>query len=147
MLADVKILAVSICRSSRKPSIARRQEPSPTRTFIQPHERNRADDITEPHCDYDPYRSVTYMLGYGKRGSLLRHALSLARRMGALKSLKQLLNDQVVKCSTDSCKRYCFMRFCDDKARANHTSAGDSVIESITDRVMEKDCCREGDKG
>jgi hypothetical protein len=24
--------------------------------------------------------------------------------MGALKSLKQLLNDQVVKCSTDSCK-------------------------------------------
>jgi mRNA guanylyltransferase len=59
--------------------------------------------------------------------------------MGALKSLKQLLNDQVVKCSTDSCKRYCFMRFCDDKARANHTSARDSVIESITDRVMEKD--------
>ena len=31
------------------------------------------------------------------------------------------------------------MRFRDDKTNANHTSTVDSVIESITDRVTEKD--------
>lgn len=39
----------------------------------------------------------------------------------------------------DSRKRWRYMRFRDDKTTANHTSTVESVIESITDRVTEKD--------
>jgi mRNA guanylyltransferase len=57
----------------------------------------------------------------------------------SLKSLNQPLNDRIIECYMDSQKRWRFMRFRDDKTTANHTSTVDSVIESITDRVTEKD--------
>jgi len=57
----------------------------------------------------------------------------------SLKSLKEPLDDRIVECFMDSQKRWRYMRFRDDKTQANHTSTVDSVIESITDRVTEKD--------
>jgi mRNA guanylyltransferase len=57
----------------------------------------------------------------------------------SLKSLNQPLNDRIVECYMDSRKRWRYMRFRDDKTVANHSSTVESVIESIMDRVTEKD--------
>lgn len=49
------------------------------------------------------------------------------------------LNHRIVECFLDKTKIWRFMRFRDDKKEANHISTVESVIESITNPVSERD--------
>ncbi|KAI9845238.1 MAG: Dcp1p-Dcp2p decapping enzyme complex alpha subunit [Sclerophora amabilis] len=56
-----------------------------------------------------------------------------------MKSLNKPLEDTIVECAQDDQGRWRFFRFRDDKTDANHISTVESIIESIHDRVSERD--------
>jgi len=109
--------------------------------LIQPDEQDRAEGITEPYYDYDalPICNLHSYAGNGKEDPWYSTMFLEPSDWESLKSLNQPLNDRIVECYMDSRKRWRYMRFRDDKSTANHTSTVESVIESIMDRVTEKD--------
>jgi mRNA guanylyltransferase len=109
--------------------------------LIQPDEQDRAEGITEPYYDYDalPICNLHSYAGNGKEDPWYSTMFLEPSEWESLKSLNQPLNDRIVECYMDSRKRWRYMRFRDDKSTANHTSTVESVIESIMDRVTEKD--------
>jgi mRNA guanylyltransferase len=109
--------------------------------LLQPDEQDRAEGITEPYYDYDslPVCNLHVFAGDGKEDPWYATMYLEADEWESLKSLNQPLNDRIIECYMDSRKRWRFMKFRDDKTTANHTSTVESVIESITDRVTEKD--------
>jgi mRNA guanylyltransferase len=108
---------------------------------IQPDEQDRAEGITEPYYDYDalPICNLHVNVGKGEEDSWYSTMFLEPSEWESLKSLNQPLNDRIVECYMDSRKRWRYMRFRDDKTVANHSSTVESVIESIMDRVTEKD--------
>jgi mRNA guanylyltransferase len=110
-------------------------------SLIQPDEQDRAEGITEPYYDYDalPICNLHSYAGNGKEDPWYSTMFLEPSEWESLKSLNQPLNDRIVECYMDSRKRWRYMRFRDDKSTANHTSTVESVIESIMDRVTEKD--------
>lgn len=109
--------------------------------LITPDEIDIAEDITKPYPDYDaiPICNLLVFCGDGKEDEWYATMYMDPETWESLKSLQQPLNDRIVECYMDERKRWNYMRFRDDKTNANHTSTVDSVIESIKDRVTEKD--------
>jgi mRNA guanylyltransferase len=109
--------------------------------LVQPDEIDIAEGITEPYLDYDamPICNLLVYAGDGREDPWYGTMYLEPEEWESLKSLQQPLDDRIVECYMDSRKRWRYMRFRDDKTTANHTSTVESVIESITDRVTEKD--------
>jgi len=109
--------------------------------LIQPDEQDRAEGITEPYPDYDalPVCNLHVHAGDNVDPPWYGTMFLEPAEWESLKALNQPLNDRIVECYMDSNKRWRYMRFRDDKSTANHTSTVQAVIESITDRVTEKD--------
>jgi mRNA guanylyltransferase len=109
--------------------------------LIQPDEVDIAEGITEPYYDFDavPVCNLLVYAGDGREDPWYGTMFVDFDQWESLKSLQQPLDDRIVECYMDEKKRWRYMRFRDDKTNANHTSTVESVIESITDRVTEKD--------
>jgi mRNA guanylyltransferase len=108
---------------------------------VQPDARDRAEGVTEPWIDYDAVPTVNLMVWAGDReGDRWYGTMHLEpEEWEGLKALGEPLDERVVECYMDERKRWRYMRFRDDKDKANHISTVESVIESIRDRVTEKE--------
>jgi mRNA guanylyltransferase len=108
---------------------------------VQPDETDIAEGITEPYLDYDaiPICNLLVYAGDGREDPWYSTMYIEPEEWESLKSLQQPLDDRIVECYMDARKQWRYMRFRDDKTTANHISTVESVIESITDRVTEKD--------
>lgn len=108
---------------------------------VQPDAQDRAEGVTEPWMDYDAIPTVNLLVWAGDRdGSRWYATMHLeADEWEALKALGEPLDYRVVECYMDEKRRWRYMRFRDDKDKANHISTVESVIESIRDRVTEND--------
>lgn len=109
--------------------------------LVQPDEIDRAEGITEPYLDYDamPTCNLHVFAGDGKEDPWYGTMFLEPEEWNRMKAANEPFNDRIVECYMDSQKRWRYMRPRDDKTQANHTSTVESVIESITDRVTEKD--------
>ena len=109
--------------------------------IVQPDEIDIAEGITTAYPDYDaiPICNLLVYAGDGREDPWYATMYIEPEEWESLKSLRQPLDDRVVECYMDDRKRWRYMRFRDDKTNANHTSTVESVIESIQDRVTEKD--------
>ncbi|KAL3419136.1 mRNA capping enzyme alpha [Phlyctema vagabunda] len=109
--------------------------------LVQPDPQDITEGITKPYLDYDaiPVCNLHAYAGDGQEDPWFASLHLEPKEWEDLKALSQPLNDRIIECYMDSSKRWRFMRFRDDKQTANHISTVESVIESITDRVTEKD--------
>lgn len=88
--------------------------------------------------DYDALPVANLFVWTGDRGEKWYGTLHLEEgEWEDLKARGEPLHERVVECSMDESGRWRFMRFRDDKDKANHVSTVESVIESIRDRVTE----------
>ncbi|QSZ28917.1 hypothetical protein DSL72_003424 [Monilinia vaccinii-corymbosi] len=111
----------------------------------QPDAVDIAEGATEPYVDYDalPVCNLHVHVGRDHTGNN-KHEWYATMHLEPeewekLKELQEPLQDRIVECYMDARKRWRYMKFRDDKEIANHTSTVESVIESIRDRVTEKD--------
>lgn len=110
--------------------------------FVTPDQHDIAEGITKPYLDYDamPVCNLHVYQGDNSNQDTYFGTLHLEpEEWEKLKAVNQPLQDRIVECYMDAQKRWRYMRFRDDKKEANHISTVNSVIESITDRVTEKD--------
>ncbi|TAQ85765.1 hypothetical protein B7494_g5919 [Chlorociboria aeruginascens] len=109
--------------------------------MVQPDEQDIAEGVTRPYLDYDamPICNLHIFAGEGKEDPWFATMYLKEEEWEDLKRLGEPLDARVVECYMDAQKRWRYMRFRDDKKEANHASTVESVIESITDRVTEKD--------
>ncbi|KAA8564140.1 hypothetical protein MFRU_032g00920 [Monilinia fructicola] len=112
---------------------------------VQPDAMDIAEGTTEPYIDYDsiPVCNLLVHAGRDQSGNNKDEWYGTmyleAEEWEKLKELGEPLQDRIVECYMDTQKRWRYMKFRDDKENANHTSTVESVIESIRDRVTEKD--------
>ncbi|RDW65217.1 mRNA-capping enzyme subunit alpha [Coleophoma crateriformis] len=108
--------------------------------LIQPDQHDIAEGITKPYPDYDALPTINLFVGANGNEDLWYATMYLEpQEWESLKGLGEPLEDRIVECSMDSAKRWRYMRFRDDKENPNYITTVESVIESITDRVTEKD--------
>jgi len=110
--------------------------------LITPDSQDVADGVTQPYLDYDalPVCNLHVYQGDNNSQDTWWSTLHLEpEEWEKWKALNEPLEDRIVECYMDAQKRWRQMRFRDDKKEANHISTVNSVIESITDRVTEKD--------
>jgi mRNA guanylyltransferase len=109
--------------------------------LVEPDEIDLAEGITEPYVDYDsiPVCNLHIYAGDGKEDPWFG-TLSLEEvEWEEMKAAGEPFNDRIIECHLDDQGRWRYMRPRDDKPHANHVSTVNSVIESIKDRVTEKD--------
>ncbi|KAF7857301.1 hypothetical protein EAF04_009542 [Stromatinia cepivora] len=107
---------------------------------VQPDSMDLAEGTTEPYIDYDAIPICNLFVNAGNNRDEWYATMHLEpEEWEKLKALQEPLNDRIVECYMDAQKRWRYMKFRDDKEVANHTSTVESVIESIKDRVTEKD--------
>lgn len=94
----------------------------------------------EPFVDYEgvPRAELWSFLGDG-RYAFFADVYITEDEWGVLKGLGDPLVDRIVECHKDEQGRWRILRFRDDKAEANHISTLNSVLESIEDRVTQRD--------
>ncbi|KYK57821.1 mRNA capping enzyme alpha subunit [Drechmeria coniospora] len=113
---------------------------------VEPTSEEKAEGITEPFVDYDSLPHSELLIYKGDSGPERYEVFSdlyLAEdEWEVLKSLGDPLNDRIIECNLDEQGRWRMIRFRDDKSEANHRSTVSSVLESINDRVSEKDLYR-----
>ncbi|KEY74149.1 hypothetical protein S7711_00309 [Stachybotrys chartarum IBT 7711] len=113
---------------------------------VEPDEHERKEGITEPFVDYDSVPKSDLYVYRGDSGpnkyEWFSEAYITEEEWETMKGLNDPLNDRIVECNLDEQRRWRIMRFRDDKNEANHTSTVNSVLESINDRVSEKDLYR-----
>jgi mRNA guanylyltransferase len=109
--------------------------------LIQPDEIDRAEGITEPYLDYDamPTCNLHIYAGDGKEDPWYSTLYLEPKQWEQMKAAQEPWNDRIIECHMDSQRRWRYMRPRDDKTNANHVSTVESVIESIMDRVTERD--------
>ncbi|KAJ5039082.1 uncharacterized protein L3040_006752 [Drepanopeziza brunnea f. sp. 'multigermtubi'] len=109
--------------------------------LVQPDAQDIEEGVTKPYYDYDAVPVCNLYVYKGDRDDDQHWGTMYLDddEWESLKSLQEPLEDRIVECFMDSQKRWRYMRFRDDKDVANHISTVNSVIESITDRVTEKD--------
>lgn len=111
--------------------------------LVEANEEERREGITEPFIDYDNVPRAELLMLKGESGpekyELFGDLMITEDEWAVLKSLNDPLNDRIVECNQDGQGRWRLVRFRDDKKEANHKSTVASVLESINDRVSEKD--------
>ncbi len=110
---------------------------------VEPDADDAADGVTDPYVDFDsiPQADLYVFLGHGGKDPYQRFKpLYIAPdEWETLKSLGDPLQNRIVECALDDEGRWRLHRFRDDKNEANHVNTVTSVMESIEDRVTEKD--------
>jgi mRNA guanylyltransferase len=110
---------------------------------VEPDEVERMEGITEPFVDYDSVPMAELLVYKGDSGpnkyEHFQDAYITEEEWEILKGLDDPLNDRIVECNLDDQGRWRIVRFRDDKSEANHKSTVQSVMESINDRVSDKD--------
>ena len=113
---------------------------------VQPDERERKEGISGPFVDYDSVPTSELLMFAGDSGpdryEPFRDAYISEDEWEVLKSLEEPLDERIVECNQDEQGRWRIVRFRDDKKEANHKSTVLSVLESISDRVSDKDLHR-----
>ncbi|KAI9166862.1 mRNA-capping enzyme subunit alpha [Paramyrothecium foliicola] len=113
---------------------------------VEPDEAERKEGITEPFVDYDSVPHAELWMYKGDSGpnkyEFFQDAYISEEEWEILKGLNDPLNDRIVECNIDEQGRWRVVRFRDDKKEANHKTTVVSVMESINDRVSEKDLYR-----
>lgn len=116
--------------------------------LVEPDEHERREGITEPFTDYDSVpKSELFVFKGGNSNSsndgdkyeYFNDVYITEEEWETLKGLNDPLNDRIVECNLDDLGRWRIVRFRDDKNEANHVSTISSVLESIKDRVSDKD--------
>lgn len=114
-----------------------------TFSMVEPDEQERREGINEPFIDYYSVPMAELRMYVGDSGpEKYRTFDSLYLKEEEWQTLLGLgdpLNDRLVECNLDDQGRWRLVRFRDDKHEANHESTVNSVMESIRDRVTEKD--------
>ena len=110
---------------------------------VEPDADDAADGVTDSYVDFDgiPQADLYVFLGHGGKDPYQRFKpLYIAPdEWETLKSLGDPLQNRIVECALDDEGRWRLHRFRDDKNEANHVNTVNSVMESIEDRVTEKD--------
>lgn len=110
---------------------------------VEPNEDERAEGITEPFIDYESVPISDLLIYKGGNGPEAYEPFEPVHitedEWETLKSLGDPLNDRIVECYQDDQGRWRIVRFRDDKHEANHKTTVTSVLESIRDKVSEKD--------
>jgi mRNA guanylyltransferase len=113
---------------------------------VEPTDEERREGINEPFVDYDSVPKSSIWIFTGDSGpdkyELFEPVFITEEEWDTLKSLGDPLNDRIVECNQDEQGRWRIVRFRDDKNEANHKSTVLSVLESISDRVSDKDLFR-----
>lgn len=109
--------------------------------LIEPDAVDRAEGITAPYYDYDalPVANLLVFKEDGRDDVWYSTMYLEDAEWEKLKKLGEPLDDRIVECFMDEKKRWRFMRWRDDKAKPNHISTVESVIESIRDGVTERE--------
>ncbi|KAF7558663.1 hypothetical protein G7046_g5492 [Stylonectria norvegica] len=108
--------------------------------LVEPDDEERQQGITEPFVDYDSVPQAELFSFKGDGAYELFNDVFIAEdEWDTLKGLGDPLNDRIVECNLDDRGRWRIVRFRDDKSEANHISTISSVLESINDRVSDKD--------
>lgn len=114
--------------------------------MVDPNELERREGITEPFIDYDSVPKSELYIFTGDSGpdryEFFQDVFITEDEWETLKGLGDPLNDRIVECNQDDRGRWRIVRFRDDKHEANHKSTVTSVLDSINDRVSEKDLYR-----
>lgn len=107
---------------------------------IDPDSDDERDGITSPYPDYAAMPTFNLqVLHDGQRYEPYAVMHAEPHEWEAMKARQEPLDDRIVECYQDRASRWRFMRFRDDKTDANHISTVLSVIESIEDKISEKD--------
>lgn len=110
---------------------------------VEPDEEERREGITESFVDYDSVPPAELYIYTGDSGperyEFFRDALITEEEWEILKGLGDPLQDRIVECNVDEHENWRIVRFRDDKGESNHKSTVISVLESINDRVSDKD--------
>ncbi|QUC19540.1 uncharacterized protein UV8b_03781 [Ustilaginoidea virens] len=113
---------------------------------VEPDEVERQEGITEPFVDYDSVPRAELMIFMGDSGpakyEFFDELFITEEEWEILKGLNDPLVDRVVECNQDEQGRWRLLRFRDDKTEANHKSTVLSVLDSISDRVSDRDLYR-----
>ncbi|KAF4460713.1 mRNA-capping enzyme subunit alpha, partial [Fusarium albosuccineum] len=113
---------------------------------VEPEEWERLEGITEPFVDYDSVPKSELYVFTGNSGpepyEPFADVYITEEEWETLKGLNSPLVDRIVECNLDDQGRWRIVRFRDDKSEANHKSTIQSVLESINDRVSDKDLYR-----
>lgn len=108
--------------------------------LVQPDATDRAEGITSPYLDYSAMPVFNLLIWVGNDNDAHYGTLYLTEaEWEAWQALEVPLDDRIVECHMDAQGRWRFMRWRDDKDKPNHISTVESVIESIRDRVTEKE--------
>ncbi|KAF4996875.1 hypothetical protein FGRMN_4196 [Fusarium graminum] len=113
---------------------------------VEPTDADRREGITEPFADYDSVPKSDLYVYTGGNGpdkyEYFNPVYITEEEWEILKSLNDPLDWRVVECNIDEQGRWRILRFRDDKNEANHITTTKSVLQSIEDRVSEKDLYR-----
>ncbi|MCJ1286325.1 Dcp1p-Dcp2p decapping enzyme complex alpha subunit [Xylographa opegraphella] len=107
---------------------------------LDPDSEDERDGILDPYPDYSvmPVFNLSVMVG----GGVYQHYGSMYVEQSEwehMKALNEPLDERIVECYQDHHNRWRFMRFRDDKKEGNYIDTVNSVIESIQDKISEKD--------
>ena len=105
------------------------------------------DGIKDPYPDYSVTPTFNLSVG-GDKGNDIPYGTMFVTpaEWDQLRSYNQPLDESIVECYQDESHRWRFMRFREDKKDANHISTVESVIQSIRDRIGERDLIGMGGK-
>ncbi len=105
-----------------------------------PDSEEEEEGETEPVPDWEAMPTFVLSVYHGNR-EYREYAKMYAtdEEWEDLKALNRPLQETIVECGQDAQHRWRFLRFRDDKNDANHISTVLSVMESIEDRVGERD--------
>lgn len=110
---------------------------------VEPDAQEKKDGISEPFVDYDSVPKAELYIFKGDSGldryEYFQDATINEEEWETLKGLGDPLQNRIVECNQDEQNRWRILRFRDDKNEANHKSTVSSVLESINDRVSDKD--------
>lgn len=106
----------------------------------EPDSEDEAEGITSPMPDWDakPTFRLTVHYGEGEYRAYSTMYVTDSEWEG-MKAMGKPLDDTIVECVQDEQRRWRFLRFRDDKEDANHIRTVESVLESIGDRVGQRD--------
>jgi mRNA guanylyltransferase len=108
--------------------------------LVQPDAQDIAEGITQPYIDYDAIPTANLLVGLDSDRDDYYSTLYLTPSEWAdMKNLNEPLDNRIAECYMDEQHRWRWMRWRDDKDTPNHISTVESVIESIRDRVTEKE--------